>query len=473
MLLHIIRKEFHENLLNVRFLGACGVSLLLMISSIAVLTRSNEERVVDYQNRVRQQDEFIDRFGHINRLGWMSVTKRGPSHLQSLVLGVDEEAHQDNFISNPVPALIARLDFVTIVTIIMSLMAILFSYNAISGEREGGLLRQILGAGVSRRLLLIGKFLGGLVSLLVPFTISVLAGMLFLALSPSIQLQPTDFSVFAMLLLASWFYVAAFYGIGIFFSSRSHTSGQAILKSLFAWVVLVLVIPNAGPFLAAEFYPIPSATKLAQEQYLITDRERDAILLQRQHAMIESRFADLKDVLELPQNRIQEKLKSDPALNERFKLYAKGWDEIIAVTNKEQRAKYAKLEEVFQKRSDIQEDIAGVITSASPLANFVFIATDLTETGLEADRHWGREMGEYDRSLGTYADAQYRKAMERDPAFDSNDYLDLRARPRFEYHSAGLLERVVPDLPQWGVLIAFNLVFFAAAFVSFQRYDVR
>ena len=165
--------------------------------------------------------------------------------------------------------------------------------------------------------------------------------MLFLALSPSIQLQPTDFSVFAMLLLASWFYVAAFYGIGILFSSRSHTSGQAILKSLFAWVVLVLVIPNAGPFLAAEFYPIPSATKLAQEQYLITDRERDAILVQRRYAMIESSFSDLKDVLELPQNRIQERLKSDPALNERFKLYAKGWDEIIAVTNREQQAKYA------------------------------------------------------------------------------------------------------------------------------------
>jgi hypothetical protein len=63
--------------------------------------------------------------------------------------------------------------------------------------------------------------------------------------------------------------------------------------------------------------------------------------------------------------------------------------------------------------------------------------------------------------------------MERDPAFDSNDYLDLRARPRFQYQPAGLLERVVPDLPQWGVLIAFNLIFFAAASVSFQRYDVR
>jgi hypothetical protein len=61
----------------------------------------------------------------------------------------------------------------------------------------------------------------------------------------------------------------------------------------------------------------------------------------------------------------------------------------------------------------------------------------------------------------------------RDPSFDSNDYLDLRARPRFLYRPAEVLERVEPDLAQWGVLIAFNLIFFAAAFVSFERYDVR
>jgi ABC-type transport system involved in multi-copper enzyme maturation permease subunit len=473
MLLHLIRKEFHENLLNVRFIAACGVSLVLMVSSIAVLNRSNEEQVLDYQSRVRQQDEFIGKFGHINRLGWMSAISRGPAHLQALVLGIDREAHQDNFISNPVPALLSRLDFVSIVTVIMSLVAILFSYNAISGEREAGLLRQILGAGVSRKVLLTGKFLGGLVSLVIPFTISVLAGMLFLALSPSIQIRPADFSVFAMLLGASWLYVSAFYGIGLFFSTRSHTSGQAILKSLFAWVILVLVIPNAGPFLAAQFYPIPSATKLAQERYMITDRERDAILVQRRDAMIESRFADLRDIIGLPQNQLQEKLKSDAALDERYRLYARGWEDIIAVTNREQGAKYDKIDKVFLQRSRVQEKLAGVLTSASPLSNFVFIATGLTETGIEAEDHWDREVGEYDRALATYADAQYKKAMERDPSFDSNDYLDLRARPRFQYRPAGLLERVEPDLPQWGVLIAFNLIFFAAAFVSFQRYDVR
>jgi ABC-type transport system involved in multi-copper enzyme maturation permease subunit len=473
MLLHLIRKELHENFLNIRFIAACGVSLVLMISSIAVLTRSHEEQVRDYQDRERQQDEFIDKYGHVNRLGWMSALTRGPSQLQALVLGVDREAHQDNFVSNPVPVLLSRLDFVAIVTIIMSLVALLFAYNAVSGEREAGLLRQILASGISRNALLAGKFAGGLVSLLIPFTVSVLAGMLFLALNTSLQLQPADFTVFALLLAASWLYVSVFYSIGIFFSTRSQTSGEAILKSLFAWVILVLVIPNAAPFLAAQFYPIPSATRLAQDRYMITDRERDAIIMERRNAMLEGSFADLKGIVDLSPNEIQERLKSDPRIGERYRQYAKEYDRIINITNKEQREKYAKIEEVFLQRSRVQEKLAEILTSSSPLSNLVFIATDLTETGLAADDHWERVSGEYSNALSGYADVQYRKAVEKDPTFDYNDYLDLRARPRFQYRPAGVVERAAPDLLQWGVLIMFNLIFFAAAFVSFQRYDVR
>ncbi len=469
----VIRKEIQENFLNIRFIASCGISLLLMISSIAILTRSHEDQVTDYRSRLQQQDEFIDRFGHFNRLGWMSTQHRGPSTLQALVLGIDREAQQDNFISNPVPVLLSRLDFVSLVTVIMSLIAIMFSYNAISGEREAGVLRQVLASGVPRRTLLVGTFLGGLISLIVPFTISVLAGMLYLALSPALQLKSVDFGILALLLVLSWFYVSVFYGIGLLFSARSHTSAQAILKSLFAWVMLVLIIPNVSPFLAAQFYPIPSAAKINQEQYMIVDRERDEIVRKRLREMTETTYADLRPVVGLPRHEVEAALKSDPSLNERYRQYAKECDDIIAAVNKDQRAKAEKIGEVFEKRSQTQEELARVLTSASPLSNFVLIATDLTETGIEADNHWRRQSGEYERALGKYADAKYRSEVEKNPAYDSNDYLDLRGRPRFQYMPAGILERIEPDLPQWGVLTVFTVIFFTAAFVSFQRYDVR
>ena len=201
MLTQIIQKEIYNNLLNLRFVIACVVSLVLMISSIVVLTSNYEDELSDYRNRVTTQDNFIDEFGHANRAGWIAKLMQTPSHFQPLVLGIDREAQQENFVSNPIPVLFSRLDFVTIVTIIMSLMAILFSYNAVSGEREDGLLKLMLSTSLSRSAIILGKFIGGNLSLLVPFTIGVLAGLLYIAVNPGMQLQSMDFGVFLLLLL--------------------------------------------------------------------------------------------------------------------------------------------------------------------------------------------------------------------------------------------------------------------------------
>jgi len=54
-----------------------------------------------------------------------------------------------------------------------------------------------------------------------------------------------------------------------------------------------------------------------------------------------------------------------------------------------------------------------------------------------------------------------------------NSFIDLSDRPRFSYKEEPLKDRLAAVLPYWGVLIFFNVVFFAGAFVGFIRYDVR
>jgi ABC-type transport system involved in multi-copper enzyme maturation permease subunit len=473
MLWVVAKKELIESLLNARFVGACVVSLVLVLTSIVVLTRNYGEQFRDYQSRVREQEQFIDNFGHYNRLGWMSRQMRPPSYFQVLVLGIDREAEQENFISNPVPALLSRLDFVSIVTIIFSLMAILFSYDAISGEREAGLLRQLMAAGVSRRTILLGKLLGGTTSLLIPYTIGVLAGFIYIALNPALQLQRGDFGVFAILLVVSWIYIIAFYALGLLFSSRSRTSGQSVLKSLFAWVILVLVIPNISPFLAAQLYPIPSAAKVEQETNYVTDVERDQILRTRWREILDSKYSDLKSILALGRTAIEERLKSDLSFKERYGQYTRDNEDIIKQVNREQSKKAEKMAETFVARSKHQENLAMILTSISPYSNFVFIATDITETGIAGENYWGSQSGQYIRELGSYADSRYQNELKKNPAYDSNDYLDLRERPRFQYRPSGIEDRIEAAFPQFGILLLFNLLFLAGALMSFQRYDVR
>jgi ABC-type transport system involved in multi-copper enzyme maturation permease subunit len=473
MLQLIIKKEIHNNLLNLRLLITTVISLVIIMSSIMVLTETYEAEWRDYVNRVRSQEEFIDNYGHSNRAGWMARQMRPPSPLNVFVVGIDREVDQYNFISNPVPVLFKNLDFIGIVTIIMSLVAILFSFNAISGEREAGVLRQMLSAGVARRTIIWGKFIGGSISVIVPFTIGVLGGLIYLILSARIQFRLIDYAVVLILVFVSWLYISGFYALGLFFSVRSRSTNQALLKSLFAWVVVVLVWPNVTPFIAAQIYRIPSASKIEQETSYLTSEERDEILQQRRKELLQTKFPGIVNLMQSERNEIENIIKGDTRLAQQYSAYTQAYDDLVQQVNHEQNGKADKIYEVFLEKSRRQENLATVLACISPSTNLLFISTNVTETGIKGEAHWRRQTSEYEGIFHNYVELQYQKAKESNPTFGYNDYLDLRGRPRFQYQPESLTERMGHGLTYSGVLVLFVIVCITGVFISFFRYDVR
>ena len=237
--------------------------------------------------------------------------------------------------------------------------------------------------------------------------------------------------------------------------------------------LLVLVIPNISPFLAAELYPLPSAAKIEQERFSIEETERDQILRERWKETQQTKYQDLQSLIVLPRPEIEARLAGDPSLRARYEEYSREYEEVIRQVNRQQRAKSERMSETFEERSKYQVQLARILTSFSPCANFVFVATDLTETGIEADNTWGRQAGAYNREMGGYAEVRYQKEKEKNPAYDSNDYLDLRGRPRFVYHRSALSERIADTAVQLGILLLFMSAFLGVGFVAFHRYDVR
>jgi ABC-type transport system involved in multi-copper enzyme maturation permease subunit len=438
-----------------------------------VLAGAYETEWRDYVNRVRSQDEFIDKYGHSNRAGWMARQMRPPSPLGIFVIGIDREVDQTNFISNPVPALFKSLDFVGIVTIIMSLVALLFSFNAISEEREAGVLRQMLSTGVARRTIIWGKFIGGNVSVLVPFTIGVLGGLIYLLLSGRVQFHLIEFLVVLILVVASWIYISGFYALGLLFSVRSHSSNQALLKSLFAWVVIVLVWPNITPFIAAQIYRIPSAAKIEQQRVYLTSEERDEILRQRGKEMLQTQFPDVAKVIQNDRSKIGDFIKGDAQLAQRYSAYTKAYDDLVQQVNREQNEKAFRISELFLEKSKNQEDLATLLACISPSIDLLFVSTNAAETGINGEIHWRHQTSEYQGIFSNFVDRRYHEAVNLNPVFGYNDYLDLRGRPLFQYQPQSLTERINQGFPYFGVLVIFMIIIVAAAFISFFKYDVR
>ena len=153
-----------------------------------------------------------------------------------------------------------------IVKIVLSLFAILFTYDAIVGEKEKGTLKLALSNDVPRDRLILGKAIGGYISLLLPLLIPLLLSLLVLLIMPDISLGGQDWARLLLIFLMFFLYLSVFFSLGLFVSARTSRSSTSFLVLLFVWVIIVMVIPKAAVITAAQVKPIPSVHEITAKK---------------------------------------------------------------------------------------------------------------------------------------------------------------------------------------------------------------
>ena len=477
MLRTIISKELHDNLLNLRFIVGFVLCVILTVSCVIILTHDYRQELRDYNVRISMQDDFLSEYAHTNRLGGMTVLQKPPETFRPFVIGIPRDADLSSFDDNPLQAVFPPLDLLFIVTIIMSLLAVLFSYDAVAGEREAGTLKLMVSNSLSRAGILVGKWIGGTVSLLIPFIFSVLAGGLYIKLQPDLQWDGTAWISFFFLALASVTFISLFYLLGFLVSAFTRFSSVSILSSLFLWVVLILVLPNLSPYVAAQLYRVPSVSKIEKEVFHLTQVERDEVG-RRLSAEVTRKYEQqygqaFTEYRALSQDEVRQRVAADPQFKALHEAYRKEYNQAWGEANRIQGEKADKLRKDLNLKAEKQSGLAKNLACFSPYANFVYVATDLSGTGLRSLDYFGQVREEYDNIFRPYLDRKVEEATQKDPTFSSNSFIDLSDRPRFSYQEEPLKDRLAGVLSYWGILLLFNVLFFAGAFVGFIRYDVR
>ncbi len=96
------------------------------------------------------------------RWGEHSYSYRFPWHLRY---------RQDNYQKNSMLQSFTALDWSFIISVVISFVVILFTFDAISGERERGTLALMLSNSVPRGVILLSKFLGAFIAIVIPMLI--------------------------------------------------------------------------------------------------------------------------------------------------------------------------------------------------------------------------------------------------------------------------------------------------------------
>ena len=476
MLKELISKEIYSNFSNLRFIVGIVLCVIVTMFSIVVLTHDYKKELEDYNLRISIQDEFISKYFHTNRTGHMNPQKP-PEMFHPLITGIHRDTGLNSFDDNPLSALFPTIDFLFIVTIIVSLLAIVFSYDAVSGEREQGTLKLMLSNSHSRSIFLFSKWIGGIISILIPFVLSLLLGVLYISIHPSIHWDISTWASLGLIFTVSIIYISAFFLIGLMVSASTQVSSVSILVSISIWIMFTLIVPNITPYISAQLYSIPSVNKIEREVNRLGDIERDELGRKLSGEVIE-RFKEnygslFIKLLSMRQDEVRQRTKTDPEFKAMQEAYRKEYDNAWDEANRIQREKIIKIREELNIKSARQNKIAKNLACLSPYANFVYIATDLSGTGLHSIEYFSRFSGQYYKTLREYLGEKAKEAMQKDPTFNSNTFLNISDRPRFSFKEEPLKNRIIVILPYLGVLLFFNVLFFSIAFVKFLKYDVR
>ena len=277
----IARREFTENIFSLRLFIGLIVCFALFVSSTYVLTEDYEKRLSVHN---AAEIEHRNTLEEVKVYSYLRVeVAKPPEPLSVICLGMERQLGSTVTVSyedvpteakilgggNPLLNVFAAVDAVLMVQIAFSLFVISIAYDVICGERESGTLALVASNPVSKYHILIGKYLGGMASLLVPLAIGWIAAAILINADPVIEFHIAEWSRFGGLFAASGLYLSVFFLLSMLISAITRRSASALVWLLFLWIVLVFIIPHGAVYIAKQVRPIPSKA--------VVNIEREAI----------------------------------------------------------------------------------------------------------------------------------------------------------------------------------------------------
>ena len=482
MIWHIAKKEIHHNLMTLRFVLMIILLPVLMVANALIYGFGDsgyKEEVNTYHRAMESRLSLVK--GHAEEsLGKLAMRGPGeiykqPSPFKFCADGTDEliprsipivssgaargggvttayhwrelwalEYLPSNHGSDATTLI--KIDWVFI-GIFMSFFVILFTFDAIAGERAHGTLSLMMSNQISRGQMLFAKYLGAFFTLMVPLTIGILMNLLIIYLSGNIPFDLGDWlrilgmgGLFAL-------HISTFIFLGLFFSSRVSNAITSLVWLLLTWVCLAFIFPSLLGLFVGTLDPIPSIE-------IVSSRKR------AQLANIEDEYRPM-ELLEV--TKLSEAPSPDnPSATHRWATYFTRRYETrtqIADTHVDQQFRQVRL--------------ARELTQISPIVCFQYAMEGLANTGIVSYMNFVKQVRRYRQTFIDFIKTEDRndpKSLHIYPVREglSQKPVDPNAVPRFEERPS--YQSVIFPV---GLLILFNILFFTAAQLSFLKCDLK
>ncbi len=253
MIWTIAAREILDNLMSMKFLFGTVLCLVLVVISTVVSLHNYQRRMDEYETAIanyRGEPNFVHNPQVYRKPEVLSIFVCGFEKRFGNVVNIDDKVpvraggFMGTLRSAEFSTEFASIDFLFVVKVILSLLAIFLSYDAISGEYELGTLKLALSRPVSRASIILGKLISGIACLLIPLTISLIVGILIVQLIGGIPFTSEDWLRTASIAGVAILCMTSFYMLGMAVSSRTRQAAMSLVILLLIWTAEVFLVPG-------------------------------------------------------------------------------------------------------------------------------------------------------------------------------------------------------------------------------------
>ncbi|MCE5272445.1 ABC transporter permease [bacterium] len=479
----LLMKEIQDSINNYKFPITLVLCLFLIPLGTFVSLREYEQRLADYRQEMSIYQESAQ--GNI----YWSFSARGfrpPSALSFLAGGLEDRLptfvstdwrgnyglHYDNELSSPVSTFFGKLDLQTCVGFVLSILALVFMFSSVSGEKEKGTLKLLISHSVPRSKIYAAKVIGNFIIFTVPFMLSLLVSLVVISFSSSISLfSAGGWTAVAVFTGLSLLFILLMLNLGIMISSRTDKSITSVIALLFIWIMLAFVVPKASPMVAEALFPIPTAQ--------VVNLQKEAVRKDLEEELKGRRAELMKKVM--AEYGIQNQYNLSDAAHKDYRSRALQIEHKYEILTSQA---LKKIDDAYESKKQVQSAIAISLSRCSPVSCFTYLASELAGTSL-------LELENFKNAAGRFQQ-QVKETVYDNYSVEWYDYPDGSGgitTPRKEGSTYDPKTAPVPVLTgyshvtvaevlstQWIdilLLALYAVVLFAAGLVSFNRYDVR
>ena len=476
MIWTITKKEILEHFISIRFLVLTVICITLLPLSLFVSYRDYQNRISDYNRSIKLNQENLDRIniGEVFTGNFSIKGYRPPSPLSVLASGLSGsiptslEARKTGLAlqtggtqNESILTITGKIDFLFILMIVFSLLAILFTFDAICGEKEKGTLRAALSNSIPRDKYILGKYFGTMITLLIPLLVATLIGLILL-ISLGYPLSGNEILLRIILMfLSAIILISIFASIGLFISSRVNNSKTAIVLLISLWIILMFVIPNGSNIIARAFIHVDSDDVVELKKSLI----RQNLELEKGKRIEEME----KELPPIPDNITQDEM--DRLTNERNRILNAVRNDFTQKIDEEVN----KIDNRNLVERAWQNSLALSLARISPATSFNKVTTDLAWTGELTRTRFFTSAQAYQTTLNqSLFNHVFRDVSPSGRiSMGISEGVNLKELPLFQFERESFSETTGAVILDVGLLLFFVIFAFVLVYVSFLKYDIR